>query len=325
MSEPYLEDKDYPVTAQLIPLTKVLTLEPVGYAADGGGQPPAAKSGFMVRALLMLAGQAQASIAKNTKALREGDGLIFTGKLPAQLRPEGSASAEACLLEFNPLFLFDQAGPLIRRYLTPVLESGPELTLDASQPLHSQALEHLRLAVKLHRDKSPGFELAVKGSLCHFWFLLLRLLSAGCATADPIQPESLIPLPGGLKESLSILPWPDKGTAAPEDRERLQNALRFFEAHYAEPVSLDMIAQSVSLSRSECCRCFKRALGITPFEYLQRYRIHMALCKLRDKDTDAETVSGLSASVGFNSSSYFSKTFKQLMGCTPLEYKKRLI
>lgn len=324
MSEPYLEDKDYPVTVQLIPLPEALTLEPLGNEADGSGQTHAAKSGFMVRALLMLAGQSQIRIAQNMKALQKGDGLIFTGKLLAHIRPEGNDSAEACLLEFNPLFLFGQTGPLARRYLTPVLDSGLELTLYASHPLHSQALEHLRLAVKLHRDKSPGFELAVKGSLCHFWFLLLRLLPDGCAAADPIQPESLIPLPGGLKESLSILPCPDKGTAAPEDRERLQNALRFFEAHYAEPVSLDMIAQAASLSRSECCRCFKRALGVTPFEYLQRYRIHMALCKLRDKDTDAETVSGLSASVGFNSSSYFSKTFKQLMGCTPLEYKKRL-
>lgn len=330
MSDSYLEYIDYPVTVQFLQLTEALALESSENEPDACVQPGAYASGPKpaVRILLMLSGRVHVTTELKTIDVHRGNGLIFIGNHPAEIRLAGKAPAEGCLMQFDPLFLFTQAGPLARRYLTPVIDGGLPLALNASEPQHSRALEQLWQAVSLHREKSFGYELAVKGSLCHFWCLLLQLIHTGgpalSATEDSAWLERLIPALGGGSGSRSPLQELDRGAASPGDRERIQNALHFLEAHYAEPVSLDMIAQAASLSRSECCRCFKRALGVTPFEYLQRYRIHMALCKLQNEDDDAETISGLSAAVGFNSSSYFNKTFKQLMHCTPMEYKKRL-
>ena len=96
-----------------------------------------------------------------------------------------------------------------------------------------------------------------------------------------------------------------------------------------EAVTLDDIANSIMVSKSECCRCFKRTLGITPFEYLMKYRIQESAKRIQRRPQDS--ISEIAGSVGFNNTSYFNKIFKKYMECTPSEYRnsthtiKRLI
>ena len=78
------------------------------------------------------------------------------------------------------------------------------------------------------------------------------------------------------------------------------------------------------ISKSECCRCFKRVLQFTPIEYLMRYRILKAATMIQDNDPAYRNISDLAFNVGFNNVSYFNKVFKQYVKCTPSEYKKNL-
>lgn len=96
-------------------------------------------------------------------------------------------------------------------------------------------------------------------------------------------------------------------------------AVRFMEEHFAEPISLSEIADSVGLSREYFCSAFKVETGISVFDYLQDVRIAKAktyLLKYPEK-----TVKEIAAMAGFANSSYFGSVFKKFEHMTPNEFR----
>ena len=59
-------------------------------------------------------------------------------------------------------------------------------------------------------------------------------------------------------------------------RARMQQFLRCIEQRYPEDLTLEDIAQSASVSKSECLRCFQMTLQTTPYKYLMEYRLSKA-------------------------------------------------
>ena len=90
----------------------------------------------------------------------------------------------------------------------------------------------------------------------------------------------------------------------------------------SDPRTLDDIARSIHISKSECCRCFQRVLRQTPFEYLLKYRIFHAAKLIQHQDPSANSISNLAITVGFGNISYFNKVFKRYLRMTPTEYKR---
>jgi AraC-like DNA-binding protein len=101
--------------------------------------------------------------------------------------------------------------------------------------------------------------------------------------------------------------------------QRMKQMLNWIHQHYAEKILLDDIARTGQLSRSECCRYFKRILKKTPLNYVTDYRIQKSLILLQQSDSN---VTEVAYQVGFNSTSYFIDKFRNSMGMTPLTYKK---
>lgn len=99
---------------------------------------------------------------------------------------------------------------------------------------------------------------------------------------------------------------------------RVRLYLDFIEEHFAEHVSLAQIAAAGNAGESECLRCFKKALGTTPYRYLMEYRVAQAARLLRETD---EPVARVSALVGFGQPSRFAECFKKLTGQTPRAYR----
>ena len=101
---------------------------------------------------------------------------------------------------------------------------------------------------------------------------------------------------------------------------RTRKFLQFIETHYSEDVTLDELAGSAGVSKSECLRCFKTALQTTPYKYLMDYRLSKAARLLKETDM---TVSEIAIQTGFNGQSYFGKCFKEKMHCSPSEYRTK--
>ena len=168
------------------------------------------------------------------------------------------------------------------------------LPLDEKKAWHERILDAINDAIAVNIAKPFGYEIAAKGHLCRFWSELVGQL-------------------------------PNIGTAPPPhvslDEQRVKQAMLYIRTHHAESISLDEIAGSVHISKSECCRCFARTLQMTPFEYLMRYRILEATKKMAEHSDAPMSIADLALSVGFNNTSYFNKLFKKFLGCTPTYYR----
>lgn len=98
---------------------------------------------------------------------------------------------------------------------------------------------------------------------------------------------------------------------------RLGEALSYLERHFVETIRLKDLAAVAHMSASSLLRAFRLATGYAPIDYLIRLRIHRACDWLRSGDLNV-TEAALRA--GFNDSNYFSRQFRQIMGCAPREY-----
>jgi AraC-like DNA-binding protein len=65
--------------------------------------------------------------------------------------------------------------------------------------------------------------------------------------------------------------------------------------------------------------CFRQELGMTPIDYLNRYRVLQAQRLLRETN---QSITTIALEVGFSSSSYFSRMFRRLTGRSPDEYRR---
>ena len=256
-----------------------------------------------IELIYVQSGEAWIKTEDSNVVLKAGQGMFVNQNLLHSIRSSGESDGEVYSLRFHPSFLFGtKSQSLDNRYLTPISVSPylKYLILDDSTPVFSEMLSLVKQAVTMDLEQPFGYELEVKSLLCHFWFLLL-------ANVETIKPDTSSTQVSGF------------------DSKRIKTAIRYIEDHHADAVTLEEIADSIHISKSECCRCFKRTLGITPFEYLMKYRIFESARKMQQKEAVAETISDLAASVGFNSPSYFNKIFKKYLKCTPLQYKRRII
>lgn len=100
---------------------------------------------------------------------------------------------------------------------------------------------------------------------------------------------------------------------------RMQKFLNYIANHYAEDISLESLAKSGNVGKSECLRCFKASLQITPYKYLMEYRLSKASELLKTTDLPIGTIS---ENVGFHQVSHFGKCFKEKTGYSPKDYRK---
>lgn len=212
---------------------------------------------------------------------------------------------DACFtsIVFHPTIMFGYGKTMLAsKYLTPIIENRnmKYLWIDANIEDGQSLLAALNLLDTIFKGKETGYELLVKAQLCYVWYLLLQVANV-------------------------TLPQTADSKRITNDEHRIKTAILFIETHFTEPISLDDVAASIHISKSECCRCFKRVLHLTPFEYLLKYRIFYSIKLMQRRNPDTETIADLATAVGFSNISYFNKVFKKYLNMTPTEYKKKYI
>ncbi len=104
-----------------------------------------------------------------------------------------------------------------------------------------------------------------------------------------------------------------------KDQERIKRLYRFIDEHYQRKIDLREVADMSNLSEAAFCRYFKRMTKLTFIEFLNHYRVNQAKNLLLLDRNVTETC----FDCGFESMSYFNRTFKKLTGENPLTFKKR--
>ena len=101
---------------------------------------------------------------------------------------------------------------------------------------------------------------------------------------------------------------------------RIEDAVAYIEQHYTENISVEDLAAAANMSASRFYPVFREALGVTPVDYINHYRINRAIMLLSVESE--KSIEEISMSVGFESSTYFRRVFKKITGKSPKEYRK---
>ncbi|MDD6763318.1 MAG: response regulator [Clostridiales bacterium] len=88
--------------------------------------------------------------------------------------------------------------------------------------------------------------------------------------------------------------------------------------NYNKSVTNDVLSREFGFVPSYIARIFKRQKGVSPNEYITKYRIELAK-QLIENNPDMK-IKEIADAVGFKESYYFSKTFKKETGIWPTEY-----
>ncbi|TBL72674.1 AraC family transcriptional regulator [Paenibacillus thalictri] len=102
----------------------------------------------------------------------------------------------------------------------------------------------------------------------------------------------------------------------------VQQAIQFITAQYAEPITMEMMAENLGYHRAYLSTLFRKYTGMTPVTFLLKHRIEKARHLLRERQE--LTVEQIAASVGFHDALYFSRQFRRWCGMPPTEYRESM-
>ena len=109
-----------------------------------------------------------------------------------------------------------------------------------------------------------------------------------------------------------------KKSSEKQIRTSIKKAIEYMTFNYTDNLTIQELATIANLSPSRFFTVFKKETGITPIEYKKRICIRNAEKMLLISDLSIEEIA---EKLGFNSSSYFRRTFKAYTGKSPREYK----
>ena len=104
-----------------------------------------------------------------------------------------------------------------------------------------------------------------------------------------------------------------------KDEDRINKVYEYVEQNYQKNIDIQTVADLANLTVPSFCRYFKKISHITYTDFVNEYRINQA-CRLLFEN---KPIADICFEVGFNNISHFNKTFKQLKGLSPREYKAK--
>lgn len=259
-------------------------------------------------------GSVRIQAGNNEITLKAGQGIFLNTNC---LHSYSSCGDSPCLcpnVVFQPEFIAPVNSVINTRYITPITLNSrlPFVVLDASAPWKTEmldCLDHVFSMLQAYGSlgnygevpslefrNPPGerecFELRVQREINRAWELLFTHFSELESTVS-VRNEHILQI-------------------------RMQKMIGFIQKHYAEDVTLQDIANSASISRSEASRCFQSYLHTSPVSYLLKHRVECSMQLLRDSNM---TVEAVALECGFSSSAYFCKLFRSHTGMTPKQYR----
>ena len=146
-------------------------------------------------------------------------------------------------------------------------------------------------------------------------------LTEECNSSKPLR-EMMMKT---MFERIFIIFWrsltlnmPESLRIKPQHDNNVRYIVSYLRVHFREPVSLSALAAEVHLTPNYIGEIFRREMGMSFTDYVQRLRLNYATNLLVSTDL---SIADISVQSGFHSVSYFIRTFRLANGKTPLEYR----
>ena len=247
-----------------------------------------------LEAVFITQGSAVVTAGNDSFTVNEGEGVFINASVLHSLKANQGTQCRFHSIVFHPRLISGGIDSVFyQKYLEPVLDSASLkfAHLRPENPWQKNSIDAIEIAWQNCIYKTLGYEFKVRNSLSELIFNLWSHL--------PV-----------------IQKRPDAKIM--RDSERIKAMLQFIHANHGSEINTKMIADSVMISESECLRCFHNTINTTPIQYLKQYRIQQASHMLV---FSGEKIADIAIRCGFQDMSYFTKTFKQLKGCVPSEYR----
>lgn len=244
-----------------------------------------------VQFIYVLEGEIEVGTLENRTTLQQGDGL-FINKNVVHLVDKVDACHYNSFI-FPDYFLRFYIGSPADQIVSQIIGNKAFPVIPLSNTTENQPLLHtLKKLAALEQNKTALYPYEVLSTLSVLWLELCRAIH--------------------ITEN-------ETHTKNNQVSDRMATFLQYIALHYKDDITLEMLAKSANVSKSECLRCFKTTLQITPYKYLMEYRLSKAADLLKNTDKMIETIS---SDVGFSHVSHFGKCFREKTGLSPSEYRK---
>ena len=244
--------------------------------------------------LLVTSGELRALLNNRELVLHDGDGLFVNSGAAHGVIANSKEGANFISVSFSPECIAGADDALMTaRYIDPILKARSFDYIPLRGSVWANDIcDIMRGMQSTFSAKMPGYELKLNIMMSEIWLTLY---------------ENCVPDLGGNR------------SVSHTEKARIDVLRRFIQENYAEKITLEDIAASAHISRGECCRIFKRLYDTTPFQYLVHYRLTRSVYYLSETD---KSISQIAQSVGFCSSSYYTKCFRSEYNCTPLKFRQ---
>lgn len=237
-------------------------------------------------------GTAEFLVGSGRYLLTEGTGIFINSQVIHRF--EASESVIIPNIVFSPSLLSAEDSLIYRKYIQPLLDSSVEcLIFSPEVPWQKEVLKNLLLVFDVQDTESIGEIKTVE--------LLLKIWETVYENAN-------------ISESIPAA----KATA--HTQAQLQIMMQYIHKNYSKHITLADIAQTVSVSKSSALNIFNKYLRVSPVSYLINYRLKRAAKLLASTDS---SIYSIASNTGFENVGYFCRSFKELFGVTPSEYRKK--
>lgn len=100
--------------------------------------------------------------------------------------------------------------------------------------------------------------------------------------------------------------------------DRIKQAQTYILNHFNQPISVDDVAQQVSMSASRLANLFKQQTDVSVLRWRDEKRIARAAQLLRESK---QSIADIGTEVGYNDAPYFTRMFRKYVGHSPREYR----
>lgn len=103
------------------------------------------------------------------------------------------------------------------------------------------------------------------------------------------------------------------------DLECMKKMTLYIQKNYRSKIKLSEICDAGNVGKTKCNNLFDRYYNVSPIEYIKNLRIEQGAKLLTLSDM---SITDIAYEVGFTDGSYFSKTFSEKIGCSPMKYRQ---
>ena len=227
--------------------------------------------------------------------LKAGDSILVNGNILHGIKQlSGDIPDPMPNIVFSGALIASETSDIYQKYIQPVAncDALPFIVFDQKNSWHNEVNRLVKNVYGLMSEQGQCYEMAVQRELSSIFQCIFS--------------------------NFDELPKTENTRIQINTQIRIQKMLSYIREHYAEAVTLEEIARSANISRSEAGRCFNAYVGCSPVDALIQHRLQVANRLIKDTTRSLQEIS---YSCGFNSVHYFSRQFRKTYGYTPGQYR----